>query len=191
VLFRSIAELAAWFSPPRVTDATQSLPPGAPVTIRFIENADEAVITRPGGEQSTLAPTASEVVFADTLQPGLYRVDLRRDGNTIKTEQFAVNLFDDLESQIEPVDSVVIGTTTLSRDAREETGRREFWPWVAGIGLAVLAVEWWVYHRSLRRIPRVTLAGLRTTRLSERGRLRVRFDRWLARRRRSRLTRMR
>jgi hypothetical protein len=184
-----VAELTAWFSPPRVTDAAQSLSPGTPVTVRFIENAESATVTRPDGEQVTLNPTGSVGVFADTLQPGLYRVDLRREGDTIKSEQFAVNLFDALESRIAPQDSVMVGTTTLSGDVREETGRREFWPWVAGVGLALLAAEWWVYHRSLRRIPRVTLAGLRTTQAGQRRRWLALLDRWVRRRRNRRLTR--
>jgi Ca-activated chloride channel family protein len=156
-----VAELVNWFSPPRITDIAGSITPGAPVRVRFIENADDAVITRPDGEKITLRPEASETVFVDTLQPGLYHVDLRKDGETFKSEAFAVNLFDPAESQIAPRDSVTVGTMTLASDARAETGRREFWPWVAAIGLAVLVVEWWVYHRTLRRIPRVTLGGLR------------------------------
>jgi len=84
-----------------------------------------------------------------------------------------VNLFDPTESRIAPERSVVIGTTTIARDAREEKGRREYWRWVAAIGLALLLVEWWVYHRSLRRIPRVTLGGLRG-----RGATPARHGRW-------------
>ena len=165
-----VAELVSWFSPPRITDVGDNVTPGGPVRVRFIENADDAVITRPDGEKITLRPEASETVFVDTLQPGLYRVDLRKDGETFKSESFAVNLFDPAESQIAPRDSVTVGTMTLASDARAETGRREFWPWVAAIGLAVLVAEWWVYHRTLRRIPRVTLGGLRggTRRPSER-----------------------
>lgn len=156
-----IAELSAWFSPQRISDAAGSLSPGAPVRVRFIEDADEIAIVSPGGERVTLRPEGSEAIFADTSQPGLYRLDLRRDGDTVKSEWFAVNLFDSAESRIAPESSVVVGTTTIARDAREEKGRREYWRWVAGIGLAILLVEWWVYHRSLRRIPRVTLGGLR------------------------------
>lgn len=177
-----IAELAAWFSPPRITDVDAALAPGAPVTVRFIEGADRAVVTRPDGSRITLEPETSEVVFADTLQPGVYRVDLQRDDDTFKTERFAVNLFDSLESRIVPETSVQIGTTTVSRDAREESGRREFWPWVAGLGLIVLLIEWLVYHRSLRRIPRITLSGLRGGRASDRRGWRALFNRFGRRR---------
>ncbi len=156
-----IAELTAWFSPPRITDITGSLPPGAPVTVRFIENAASAVITLPNDRQVTLLPDRSEAVFADTLRPGLYRVDLVKNGSPFKSEQFAVNLFDPGESRIAPRENVTVGTDTISRASREEIGQREFWPWVVGIGLAILLAEWWVYHRSLRRMPRVTLGGLR------------------------------
>ena len=155
-----MSELAGWFSPPRVTNVHESLPPGAPVAVRFIEDADEIAITRPDSEVVVLPARSSEAVFVDTLQPGLYDVALRRAGDTIKLEQFAVNLFDANESRIAPVESVTIGTETVTRNVREETGRRELWPWVAGIGLLVLLIEWWVYHRSLQRLPRLTLGGL-------------------------------
>lgn len=155
-----IAELAAWFSPPRITNIVESLPPGAPVTIRFIENAEEAVITRPNNRRVTLPPDGSEAVFVDTLQAGLYRIDLRRAGETVKTEHFAVNLFDPAESQIEPQDNVMIGTSTITQDARAETGYREFWPWLLGVGIVILILEWAIYHRSLQRMPQVTLGGL-------------------------------
>ena len=142
-----IAELAAWFSPPRITNTVESLPPGAPVTIRFIENAEEAVITSPNNKRFTLKPDGSESVFVDTLRSGLYRVDLRRPGETIKSEHFAVNLFDPAESQIEPKDNVMIATSTIAQDARAETGYREFWPWLLGLGVAILILEWGIYHR--------------------------------------------
>ncbi len=172
-----IAELTAWFSPPRATDAIDSQVPGAPVTVRLIEDADEAFVTRPDGERVQLEPEGSEAVFADTLRPGLYRVDLRRSGETFRSEPFAVNLFDPAESQIEPRENLTVGTSTIERAARRETARREFWPWVVGIGLAVLVIEWWVYHRSLRRIPRVTLAGLRGGPGTRRGRFQTLIDR--------------
>lgn len=152
-----MAELTSWFSPPRITDASASLPPGAPVTVRFLGDADTAVIRRPDGSSVTLRAEASTTVFADTLLPGLYTVTLRHEGAVLAEEQFAVNLFDPAESQIAPRTSITVGTTEVSQNARQETGRREFWPWVVGIGLALLVLEWIVYQRSLRRIPRLTL----------------------------------
>lgn len=152
-----IAELAAWFSPPRITDAGASLPPGAPVTVRFLGGADEAVIQRPDGGNVTVRAETSTAVFADTLETGLYTVTLRKAGAPFREEQFAVNLFDPAESQIAPRTSITLGTVEISRQARPERGRREFWPWVAGVGLALLVLEWGVYQRSLRRMPRLKM----------------------------------
>jgi hypothetical protein len=154
-----IAELAAWFSPPRITDAPASLSPGSPVTVRFIEDADEAIIRLPDGSSVRMKAGASTAAFAGTLTPGLYEVTLRQGGAEVRREFFAVNLFDAAESAIAPRHSIRVGIVEIGRDVREETGRREFWPWVVGAGLALLAVEWWAYHRALRRSPRLTLAG--------------------------------
>jgi len=154
-----IAELSAWFSPPRALDVSGSLAPGTAVTVHLIEDANEAIVTRPDGEPIRLEPQGSSAVFAETGELGLYRVDLQRSGETVRTEQFVVNLFDPNESAIEPRESLTIGATTVPRGAREETARREFWPWIAALGLALLLVEWLLYHRSLRRLPRVTLPG--------------------------------
>ncbi len=181
-----MAELADWFSPPRVVETNDSLPPGSPVALQLIEDADGVVVTRPDGEKITPEVDGSEATFADTLRPGLYRVDLRKNGRTIKTERFAVNLFDPAESRITPASNLQIGTSTVSRDAKEETGRREYWPWVAALGLLIVLVEWLVYHRSLRRLPRITLAGLRGSEGSRRS-----FWKRPASRRSIRLTRTR
>jgi len=157
-----IAELAAWFSPPRALEISGSLPPGTPVTIRLIDDADAAIVIHPDGTRTSLQGQGSSAIFAETLAPGLYTVELRRAGETIHTEQFVVNLFDPAESAIEPQDQVTIGTTTIERGAREETARREFWLWIAALALAFLLLEWIAYQRSLRRMPRVTLGGGRT-----------------------------
>ncbi|MEL7674186.1 MAG: BatA and WFA domain-containing protein [Chloroflexota bacterium] len=154
-----IAELSAWFSPPRALDLAGSVKPGAPVTVRLIEDADAAIVVAPDGKRVHLEPQGSSAVFGGTQAPGLYRVELTRAGETVRTEQFAVNLFDPAESAIEPQDSVTIGSATLARGAREETARREFWPWIAALGLAFLLGEWLFYHRSLRRLPSVRLGG--------------------------------
>ncbi|WP_119072428.1 vWA domain-containing protein [Aggregatilinea lenta] len=158
-----VAELVSWFSPARAIDASESLSPGIPVTVRFVENANRATIVRPNGAQTTIDAVASTAVYADTLESGVYRVTLYADDQPVQSEPFAVNLFDAAESKIAPVSSVTIGTTTITQAVRQETGRREWWPWIAGLGLLLLLVEWWLYHRTRQRLPRATLSGGSTT----------------------------
>jgi len=42
---------------------------------------------------------------------------------------------------------VRVGQAEVTAATREEQGRREFWPWLAGAVWGVLLVEWWVYQR--------------------------------------------
>jgi hypothetical protein len=176
-----MAELATWYAPPRITDVTGSVPPGAPVAVRLIENADQAVVIQPDGDRIQLDREGIRAIFAGTTEPGLYQVELRRDDRTVKSGSFAVNLFDPHESDITPERSVTVGSSTHSGDARKETGRREWWPWVVLVGLIVLLAEWVMYHRSVRRMPSISLTGLRGASLKDR----LRRHRSTARRRAS------
>ena len=157
-----MAELTSWFSPTRAIDVTESVTPGTPVSVRFVDAANRAEITRPNGARAVIDAVASTAVFADTLLPGVYRVALYDGNELVRTESFAVNLFDAGESRIAPASSVTIGTTTITQAVRQETGRREWWAWVAGLGLVLLVLEWWIYHRTRRHLPRATLTGSST-----------------------------
>ena len=41
-------------------------------------------------------------------------------------------------------------------EAGEDVGQWEFWPWLAGIALLILALEWWVHHRGTR-LPHISI----------------------------------
>jgi hypothetical protein len=172
-----IAELASWFSPAQAIDVTESLSPGTPVIVHFVEASDRAVVTRPDGGTSALDTTSSTAVFADTLESGIYHVTLYVGDQVVRSEPFAVNLFDDAESRIAPASSVTLGTATITQAARQETGRREWWPWVAGLGLALLVAEWWIYHRTRHRLPRAALTGGSSATPKLRERARALFER--------------
>ncbi|HVK02287.1 MAG TPA: hypothetical protein VM490_02335, partial [Armatimonadaceae bacterium] len=73
--------------------------------------------------------------------------------------RFAVSLLSAAESNVAPVEKPAF-IVADARDKKEtaaptkdgqEAGRlrvrREVWPWLAALALAVLAAEWFVYHR--------------------------------------------
>lgn len=174
-----MAELVNWFTPPRAIEVVESLAPGTPVRVRFVEDADRAVITRPDRSHDDLTASASSALYAGTFEPGVYEVALYAGDTLLRSDAFAVNLFDETESRIAPTTSVTLGTTTIAQDTREEMGRREGWPWLVALGLLVLTVEWWLYHRNRRRMPRATWRTPRADRRppSRRERLRALFAR--------------
>ena len=146
-----IAELSAWFSPPRALDLTGSLQPGATVPIRLIEDANAAVVTRPDGERVELTPDGSSAVFAGTDAPGLYSVDLLRgdEGSAPSNSSSTCSTVGERSRR-------ETASPSARRPSHRARGKRrpgEFWP-IAAIGWQS-AGQWLVYHRSLRRLPRV------------------------------------
>jgi hypothetical protein len=100
-------------------------------------------------------------VFAATEQLGTYLVEyLDSTGSVFQSAAFAVNLFDEAESDIAPSEVVQVGRLELAGDVQEEEGRREFWPWLAGAALGVFVVEWWAYQRG--SVPWTKLARRRS-----------------------------
>jgi hypothetical protein len=66
-----------------------------------------------------------------------------------RADFFAVNLFNEAESNIRPAGTIQVGRSAIRPAPPAEIGQREFWPWVAALGLLVLMLEWLVYHRRI------------------------------------------
>lgn len=83
--------------------------------------------------------------FGGTSELGVYEV--RSAGQTPR--HFAVNLFTPSESDIRPSPTLTIGrgTPIETQESDWETTRRELWKWLLLVALAVLLVEWYIYHR--------------------------------------------
>lgn len=156
-----VANLTEWYRPQRaVSNVGDSLPPGSPITIRPTVESDAIVVERPDGEKSTFELTNSaQVIYADTSQTGLYKIEVKLGNNVVQRDAFAINLFDPAESAIAPRDELTIitaeGETRITSSAREEKGRRELWTYIASAGLVILGIEWWYYHRNLSRKPKL------------------------------------
>jgi len=84
-------------------------------------------------------PTANEFVFGDTYRQGVYRLHL----GTNETA-FCVDLLDAAESNIKPRDALQLGQYTRIEATTLQRTNMELWRTIAGLGLAVLLIEWWV-----------------------------------------------
>lgn len=139
-----VANLSGWLLRTGSAAATASLPPGALLPVRADPHAERIEVVGPDGAPwSPLAPLD---------RVGLYRVDhIAADRTVLRSDLFAVNLFDETESDIAPRGRLTIGGAAVAAGPAQEEGRRELWPWLAGLGLGVIGVEWWAYHRGPRR----------------------------------------
>lgn len=140
------ANLTAWLLP-RGAAAAATSPPGQPVSLEPLVGAEEIVVVAPDGQRTSLLLGAAPPVYADTARPGVYQVaQLGPEGELLGSGLFTVNLFDELESDIGPRESIQIGQTEAAAAGPAEEGRHEVWPWLAGAALGVIALEWWVDH---------------------------------------------
>jgi Ca-activated chloride channel family protein len=122
--------------------------PGDPVPIQPGPEAAEVRVTAPDGARHPLPVGERPPVFAATDRVGVYLVEqLDQSGDLLQSAVLAVNLFDEAESNIAPRDVVRVGQAEVRTAPREEEGRHEFWPWLAGAALGVLVAEWWAFHR--------------------------------------------
>jgi len=156
-----LANLMQWYTPARAVNAPQGLQVAETLVITPPFEAETVRVTRPDGAITTLPVESRQLIFADTSLPGIYTVDTYRGAELIQSEPVAVNLFDRMESDIQPADSLLIGQTTVTEAAREEIGQQEFWPLIVLAALAVLTLEWVLYHRGMRppRLRTATVAG--------------------------------
>ncbi len=141
-----LSNLINYLSPSQAFDAPDGLHPGDGLTIRPGSDVETIAIASPKGNLYTLTPTEEGATFVETGELGVYAVNYL-GADPPPADYFAVNLFDDAESDIRPKESITLGRASVTAAAPAEVGLREFWPWLAALSLVVLVVEWWVYHR--------------------------------------------
>ncbi len=140
-----VANLTGWLLPPSGIGASTSVQPGSSVPIQPLPTAEKVTITKPDSTVTTLS-SPSPVLVADRV--GVYQIaQLGPDGELLRADLLAVNLFDAAESDIAPRQSIRVGQVEVTIATQGEEGQRELWPWLAGMALAVLGVEWWVFHQ--------------------------------------------
>jgi len=146
-----LANLMQWYTPARTAGTAESLRVGETVALSPPFEADTLRISAPDGATITLHVGEDPLIYTGATQPGLYTIETYARGELIRSEPFAVNLFDRVEGLIRPAGSLVIGASEVTEAAREEIGQREFWPLLALAALALLTLEWWLYQRRMRR----------------------------------------
>ncbi|MBN1979081.1 MAG: VWA domain-containing protein [Anaerolineae bacterium] len=146
------ANLADWLLPQGAARFPATVRPGDPVSIPSDPEAARIAIVAPDGERHAMTPGEQAPVFVATDRLGVYRVEqVGQAGDVLQSAVFAVNLFGAAESDIAPREVVMVGRAEVTAELEGEEGRREFWPWLAGAALGVVAVEWLAYHQGALR----------------------------------------
>jgi Ca-activated chloride channel homolog len=131
-----------WLQPQRVEFPAQSAQAGTPFALRLPVSDGSLEITLPSGNKENFTVASSPLMFAETSQTGLYTFkSASREG------RFAINLFDEHESQILP--RVNLSTTVNKASDNSNAAERGFslWPALLGIVLILLAIELFLAFR--------------------------------------------
>lgn len=127
--------------------AAESVEPAEAVSIPAADRNTRVDIRTPDERTVGLDPDGRfEVRFGDTYQTGIYRVDGAAPGH----DRFAVNLLNERESNIRPVDRLVVGGETAVVSKALQKSNQPLWPIILCVAFALLLVEWYVYNRRAR-----------------------------------------
>lgn len=136
-----------WLAAPRGSaTASQSTPRRAGETIALDIPAGTKQVAISAPDKSTRrVPTASSPLLYDsTRQVGVYTAAA---GDWKRT--FAVNLLNAGESDLKPKDSLKVQDGEAIGGESRARANRELWSYVVLVGLLLLGVEWWVFHRGV------------------------------------------
>jgi len=118
-----------------------SLPPGRPAILPVAPGVAEVTLDEPDGSRRAL-PLKDGLARIEGLElPGRYTVRERGSGAG-EARMFAVNVADEVESQIAPRPRPAVEAPSAVRTAEIPTPF-EPWPLLIGFGLLALSVEWW------------------------------------------------
>ncbi|HWB52873.1 MAG TPA: hypothetical protein VG722_01730, partial [Tepidisphaeraceae bacterium] len=118
--------------------------PNIPRTILAkLGDVKELILNGPGGKQSVKIGPSGDVVLPALNHVGIYSLSPAVPGYA----QFAVNLLDSNESDLNPVD-LSGGQTSSAANARTDRTPTDLWRWLIACGvLPLLLIEWWIYTR--------------------------------------------
>ncbi|TWT54518.1 hypothetical protein Pla22_21650 [Rubripirellula amarantea] len=118
--------------------------PGETVRVRLESAVTTAKLSLNDKTLRTLEPGPSGMIeVVETGEPGNYQI---KEGDRL-ADLFAVNLFDQGESELKVAPSVELGYEQVASATASIEERQEYWRWLLVAVLGMLATEWWVYTR--------------------------------------------
>ena len=126
-------------------------PTGGVASLTLPPGASSVSVTRPDGSVTAVTAPAlgGMVLFDDTRQAGVYHAKTAGNGDY----PFAVNLDSRDESTLAVQDPPSLhhagNAPALARVPLSRRSKDDLWPTLAGVALALLLLEWFVFHRRI------------------------------------------
>jgi hypothetical protein len=120
--------------------------PGDPIEFVVPENTDEIKVRRPDGLVAKVQTGQFTTVnYAGTRKVGVYAAEPAVEGR----EQYAVNLFNNQESDVFPSKVLSLGGSNVQANTSVELVNKPFWPYLLLGILGVLMLEWAIYSKRI------------------------------------------
>lgn len=145
ILFSNLID---YLAPVQSVNAKESMLPGDEVRIIPGSGVQEVAVASPSGTVYTFPPSENGLLFTETGELGVYAVNFLEEKSQT-SEFFTVNLFSEIESNINLAETIQVGHTKIGASKQEKLGKRELWPWFTLAAFSFLILEWWIYHRRL------------------------------------------
>jgi hypothetical protein len=159
-----------WLQPQGALDQVTEVNPGDPVSFTVGTQTEQLSVQPPQGGAQILNQNKGIASFTDTQYTGVYTLTRRLNvpvaeatagagtpastatttRPNVLTDNFVVNLFSVLASNIKPLDDLGLqGTVTQPTNVQVQSQREFWWP-IALIALVILMAEWWIFYRGFR-----------------------------------------
>jgi hypothetical protein len=121
---------------------------GEPIVVEGLDGQITAQIDGPDFSGTAIKSGVSgSLRFPGTGRAGTYRLSI--DGQPAKF--FAVNLLDLIESNIEPRRQIVLSGQPVQAEEHDlSRANVQLWPFLVGLALVLLCLEWIIYNRKVR-----------------------------------------
>jgi Mg-chelatase subunit ChlD len=128
---------------------SKGLMPGEAITTRLPANAADITLQLPDGSTQEITPLEpGAFAWGPIRLAGLYTLSWTAPGSDERfSRTFAVNLLSETEGRIAVNPVVEVGQDKVAGRRADESAYTPLWPYAIALCLAVLMVEWWVYHR--------------------------------------------
>jgi Ca-activated chloride channel homolog len=146
-----------WFQPRQVEFPARNVQAGSPFALRLPVADGDLEITTPSGKKEQLKVVTNPLVFADTFEAGFYNYK-----NASTEGRFAVNLFDESESQIASRLNVNMANADVKKQESSEAMATGFflWPLLLIGAVVLLALELFLAFRTGTPIYPIIIRGV-------------------------------
>ncbi|MEQ1905389.1 MAG: BatA and WFA domain-containing protein [Pirellulaceae bacterium] len=128
----------------------ENVVPGQMARLRPPPVVTKVSVTAPTKQVTEVARDKNNnILYSQTESSGVYVVDPREFSTPESPERqlFAVNLFDQRETDIAVREALDIGFEQITAKTDVLPAVSEYWKWIVGLALLVLMLEWYIYNR--------------------------------------------